>query len=81
MPMMIRAGMVKATLRISKVFICAILMSNDLAIEASSGAWLNQTTKVIKNAIQLKWSIFIFPVKANKLKEWVFFMITSNVKK
>jgi len=67
MPMMIRDGMVRATFNIRMVFISGWLRCNDLAIANINGAWLNQTTKLIKKANQVIWRILMFPEKEKRL--------------
>ena len=59
--------MVRATLRMSRVLISLALSPRLAPMTPSNGAWLNHTKKVIKNAIQLKCSTFILPVKENNL--------------
>jgi len=66
-PIITRAGIVNATLRIRSVLISLLDNPKLVAITANNGAWLNQTMKVIKKAIQLKCNIFIFPVNDNSL--------------
>jgi len=78
MPITIRAGMVKATLSINKVFIWLGVKPRLVAMLAINGAWLNQTKKVMKKAIQLMWSIFIFPLKENKLKRSALIMMSQK---
>ena len=54
MPTKIRAGMVSATLRMSKAATSCLLRPKLSRIAAIKGAWLNHTTKLTKNATQLK---------------------------
>ena len=49
-PMIIRAGIVSATFRISRAFHCASLRSNAAVRAPLNGACANQRTKVRKNA-------------------------------
>jgi len=37
-------------------------------METIRGAWLNQTKKLMKKAIQVKWRMRIFPLKENMFK-------------
>jgi hypothetical protein len=62
-PIIIRAGIGKAKLSNSKIATSDSLKSIDVMIISISGAWLNQTIKLIKNAIQVMCRIFIFPEK------------------
>ena len=66
-PMMTRAGMVNATLRINKVFNWSLLRFILSPIAERNGAWLNQTKKVRKKAIQPKCSILFLPAKDKTL--------------
>jgi len=68
MPITMRAGMVKATFKIRMVFISELFMPSVLAITIINGAWLNQTTKLIKKAIHVMWRILVFPEKENRLR-------------
>ena len=63
MPIMTRAGMVSATLRINKVLTWSLLRLRVSPIADKNGAWLNHTKKVRKNAIQPKWRILFLPEK------------------
>ena len=62
-PIMTRAGMVSATLRINKVLTWSLLRLSVSPIADKNGAWLNHTKKVRKNAIQPKWRILFLPEK------------------
>jgi hypothetical protein len=67
MPMMMRAGMVSATFRISSIFTCWSLSPKASRIDTSSGAWLNQTKKDRKNANQVRCRIWYLPENENSL--------------
>src|SRR5690606_20451908 len=49
------------------VFSSAEVSPSDWPMACSSGAWLNHTTKVMKNTSQLRCSTFILPVNENRL--------------
>lgn len=66
MPIMIRAGIVSATFKINKVFICWSDKPNDSCIAINKGAWLNQTRNVTKNASHVRCKILVLPLKVNK---------------
>src|SRR5690606_26313277 len=68
MPMMTRAGIAIATFSVNRVLISCEVSDSDFPIASSSGAWLNHTTKVTKNASQLRGRMLILPVKDNKVK-------------
>jgi hypothetical protein len=58
--------MVSATFKRSIVLISELLMPKVLAIISIKGAWLNHTTKLMKNAIQVICRILIFPQKESR---------------
>ena len=59
-------GIVSATLRIKIVLISSSVRCSVSLMSNINGAWLNQTTKVRKNANQVKCRILIFPVKEKR---------------
>jgi len=63
MPMMTRAGIVKATFNINKVFTWSLVRFKLSPIADKNGAWLNHTKKVKKNAIHPRWRILFLPLK------------------
>ena len=68
MPTRMRAGMVRATLRISRALICWSLRPSVSRIMPSSGAMLNQTKKLRKKANQVRCSMRMRPDNENRLK-------------
>src|SRR5690606_3484632 len=59
MPITIRAGMVSATLRMSRAFHCSSVIENVPLIASLNGAWANHSTKERKKANHEKWSVRI----------------------
>jgi hypothetical protein len=76
--MMMRAGMVSATFKISMVLISELLMPSVLAIASIKGAWLNHITKLMKNASQVICRTLVFPEKANSLNFWDDIVLISS---
>ena len=71
MPIIIRAGIVNATFIISRALTCCILRSNVCWIETISGAWLNQTKKLIKKASHVRWRVRMLPLNENRfILDW-----------
>jgi len=67
MPVTIRAGIVKATFKISNILASMSVKPILAFIIDISGAWLNQTRKVMKNANQVLCRILDRPWKDKKL--------------
>ena len=66
-PTITRAGIAKATFKVNNIFTSASDRPSESLIACSMGARLNQTTNVMKKAIQVRCKIFIFPEKEKRL--------------